>query len=82
MMDFRNTNFSISTFATNGFIQAVHQLTITKVNLHHSHVTKEIYSYAHDFCNQKVRENQHFFSCLAQNIFGFDFYSVMKGIEI
>ena len=24
--------------------------------IHHAHVTREIYSYAHKFCNKKVRE--------------------------
>ena len=38
MMNFPNSNFSISTFTMNGFIQAVHRLTTNKVNLHHSHV--------------------------------------------
>ena len=28
----------------------------TKANLHHSHITGEIYGYTHGFCNRKVRE--------------------------
>ena len=28
----------------------------TKPNLHHSHITGEIYGYTHGFCNRKVRE--------------------------
>ena len=38
MMNFPNSDFSISTFTMDGFIQALHRLTTNKVNLHHSHV--------------------------------------------
>lgn len=82
MMDFQITDFSISTFTTNGFIQAVYRLTTTKINFHHSHVTQKNHGNAKDFCNQKVRENQDFFLCLAHNIFGFDFYFIMKGTRL
>ena len=30
----------------------------SKVVLHHSHVTGEKIGFAHEFCNQKVRENK------------------------
>lgn len=32
--------------------------------------------------NTKVRENQDFFSCLAHNMFGFDFYFIMRGVKL
>ena len=32
--------------------------------IHHSHVIGEINGYAHDFCNQKLRENKNLFSYL------------------
>ena len=66
MIEFPNTNFLINTFITNGFIKAVHRLTTIKVNLDHSHVTKKIHGYARNLCNQKLRENQDFFSCLTE----------------
>lgn len=51
-----------------------------KIHLHHSHVAREIYRYAHNFCNWKVRENQLDFSCLVNNFFGFDSHFLIKGI--
>ena len=41
-----------------------------------------MYGYTHDFCNQKVGENQLDFSCIAPNYFGFDFYFMFKGIRL
>ena len=42
--------------------------------LHHSHVTGEIYGYAHTFCNEKVRENYFKIPVIAHNLFRFDFF--------
>ena len=52
--------------------------------IHHSHVTREIYGYAHNFCNKKVREmtdksGQYFF-CIFHNGFRFDITFLTKGL--
>ena len=43
---------------------------------------QKIQGYVHGFFNQKVRENQNFFSFLAHNIFGFDFHRILRGIRL
>ena len=53
-----------------------------KIHLQHSHVTGKIFGYAHDFCNEKVRENKDIFSCVAHNCFGFDVYFLLKGVRV
>ena len=52
------------------------------IHLHHSHVTGKILGYAHDFCNEKFRENKDIFSCVAHTFFGFDVYFLLKGIRV
>ena len=62
--------------------------------IHHSHITREIYGYVHNFCNKKVREmmdrnskirevadnNGKFFSCMFHNGSKFDMTFLAKGI--
>ena len=52
--------------------------------IHHSHVTREIYAYAHNFCNKKVTElnkkNGQYFSCVFHNGFRFDMMLSTKGL--
>ena len=52
--------------------------------IHHSHVTWEIYGYAHNFCNKKVRESTEksgqYFSCVFHNGFRFDMTFLSKGL--
>ena len=52
-----------------------------QVVLHHSHVTSKIIGYAHDFCNQKCRENYYTIPVMAHNQFRFDFFLFLKGIR-
>ena len=52
-----------------------------QVVLHHSHVTGKIIGYAHDFCNQKCRENYYTIPVMAHNQFRFDFFLFLKGIR-
>ena len=52
-----------------------------KVHLHHSHVTGKIFSYAHDFCNWKIRENKTEISVLPHKFFGFDAFFFIKGYQ-
>ena len=60
----------------------VHNKITMKVHLHHSHVTGEILGYAHDFCNKKIVELEKVeIPCIANNLFGFDFWYFMKGLS-
>ena len=82
MMDFPNSDFLISAFTSANFFKGLHHLTTVKLHLYHSHATGKMHVYAHDFRDLKFRENQNFFSCLAHNFFGFDFYFVLTGIRL
>ena len=50
--------------------------------IHHSHVTREIYGYVHNFCNKRVREvtykSGQYFSCIFHNGFRFDMTFLTK----
>lgn len=52
--------------------------------IHHCHITQEIYSYAHKFCNKKVREltakGWQYFSCVFHNGFRYDMTFLTKEI--
>ena len=54
--------------------------------IHHSHVTREIHGYAHNFCNKQVREltekSGQYFSCIFHNGFRFDMTFLTKGISL
>ena len=49
--------------------------------IHHSHVTGKIIGYAHDFCNEKVKENYFTIPVFAHNQFRFDVFFFLKGIK-
>ena len=50
--------------------------------IHHSHITWEIYGYAHNFCNKKVRElmekSGQYLSCVLHIGFRFDMTFLIK----
>ena len=50
--------------------------------IHHSHITGKIIGNAHNFCNQKIRENKNTISIFAHNLFSYDFFFVMKGLRL
>ena len=50
--------------------------------IHHSHITGEIIGYTHEVCNRRVRENKSNISATAHNLFGFDFFFLLKGIKV
>ena len=82
IIDFPRVKFDYETLTTYDMFVYVHRIINVKIHLHHSHVTGKILGYAHDFCNEKVRENKDVFSCVAHNFFGFDFYFLIKSIRI
>ena len=64
------------------FLESVFDLMYDKHVTHHSHITGEIIGYAHGFCNRRIRENKSNVSVIAHNLFGFDFYFLLKGIRL
>ena len=50
--------------------------------IHHSHVASKVLGYAHDFCNQKCKENYYAIPVMAHNQFRFDFFLFSKGIRL
>ena len=50
--------------------------------IHHSHITGKIIGYAHDFCNERTRENYCTIPIFAHNQFRFDFFLFLKGIRL
>ena len=49
--------------------------------VHYSHVTGNIFGYAHTFCNEKVRENYFRIPVVAHNLFRFDFFLLLKELR-
>ena len=75
-------NGEFDCLTSNKFFIHVHNQIKQKLHLHHSHITGEIYGYAHDFCNKKVIELENpEIPCIAHNLFGFDFWIFMKGFS-
>ena len=81
-MDFPQGKFDYKTLTMINFLESIHKIINVKIHLHYSHLTGKIYSYAHDFCNMKVRENQNQFSCIAHNFFRFDRFFLIKRIRL
>ena len=74
--------FDYETLTTTNLFEYIYKIINVKIHLHHSHITGKIIGYAHDFCNNKVRENNDNISCIAHNFFGFDMYFLIKGIQV
>ena len=81
-MGFPNNKFEALTIVTKNFFSNVINLMYGKIVLHHSHVAGKVKGFGHSFCNQKVPENKNYFSLLAHNLFGFDFFFVVKGFRL
>ena len=65
---------------SNKFLSNIIAIFENKITIHHSHITGKIIGYAHDFSNQKVKENYYTIPVFAHNQFRFDkkFTSVGK----
>ena len=79
MIDFPSSSFIYDTITTNNFFRNVHRLIKVKVHLHHSHTTRKILGYAHDFCNWNVRENKSEMALIVHNLVGFDIFFFITG---
>ena len=56
LLCFPRSDIEYETITTNKFFTNVHRLIRGKFHLHHSHITGEIFGYAHDFCNNACRK--------------------------
>ena len=82
LMDFPPCKFDeIETVTTRRFLSKFYKVLTSKINIHHSHVTGEIYGHAHDFCNWQVRENYTTVSLIGHNFLGFDILFMVKGFR-
>ena len=82
LMNFPENKFDkIKTVTANGFLLNLHRIINCKPHIHHSHVTNEIYGYAHDLWNWKFRENSLFIPLIGHNYLGFEVYYMVKGFR-
>ena len=72
-----NGDFQIS----KKFLSNMIAISKNKKTIHHSHVTGKIIGFAHDFCNQKCKENYYTIPVFAHNQFRFDFFLFLKIIK-
>ena len=79
LIEFPRSKFNYETITTNNFFGNVHKYIKVKIDLHHSHITGEIFGYSLDFCNWKVEESKNEILLIAQNLFGFDMFCFIKG---
>ena len=79
LIEFPRSKFNYETITTTNFFGNVHKYIKVKIDLHHSHITGEIFGYSHDFCNWKVEESKNEILLIAQNLFGFDMFYFIKG---
>ena len=49
------------------FLPNMSSIAKDKIVIHHSHATGKIISYAHGFCNQRIRENYYAIPVFAHN---------------
>ena len=80
---FPRSNIEYETIPTNKFFTNVHRLIRGKFHLHHSHITGEIFGYAHNFYNTMLVERGpceiHFYP---HNVFGFGLFYFMKAYTL
>ena len=69
-----NGDFPIS----NKFLSNMIAISKKKKTIHHSHATGKIVGFAHNFCNQKCKENYYAIPAFAHNQFRFDFFCISK----
>ena len=62
------------------FIDNIKRIMRNKTHLHHSLISGEAFGYAYSCCNKKRREKKSEISVVAQNLFRFDFFFLLKGL--
>ena len=79
LINFPASDIEYETITTNKFFINVHRLIRGKFCLHHSHITGEIFGYAHDFCNTMlIKRGKCEIPFIAHNFFGFDLFYFLK----
>ena len=76
---FPRSDIEYETITTNKFFTNVHRLIRGKFHLHHSHITGEIFGYAHDFYNTTLakRETSEI-PFITHNLLGFGLFYFLK----
>ena len=83
IFDFPGYDREVNCFVSKNFLDVVLNLMFSEIVVHHSHVSGNIIGYAHNFCNQKIKENyKQTISVFAHNLFRFDFFFVLKGLRM
>ena len=79
LFDFPPSEINYETITINKFFLNVNRLIRGKYHLHHSHITGNIFGYAHDFCNTALFEKATSeIPFIAHNFFGFDLIYFLK----
>ena len=73
-MNSPNSDLVIQNLTLQKLFESIHHIMTVKLSLHHSHITRKNYGFAHDCCKRKVTGNLSCFTYLAHNVFGFDFF--------
>lgn len=81
LIQFRTTNKVKGIPICHKFIPNIVAILDNKRCIHHSHISDDIVGYPHSFCNEKVRENYYRIPVIAQNLFCFDFFFLVKGLR-
>ena len=81
LMKFVRTNKVKGVPLSKTFIENLKGIIKNKVHVHHSHVTDEVISYTHSYCNLKVRENKSKTTVVVHNFFKFDFFFLVKRLR-
>ena len=66
---------------SNKFLSNMIAIVKNRRDIRHSHVSRKIIGYEHDFCNWKCRENYYTIPVFAHNQFRFDFFLFLKGLR-
>ena len=66
---------------SNKFLSNIIAIFENEITIHLSRVIGKIIGYAHDFRNQKVKENFYTIPVFAHNQFRFDFFLLLKGLR-
>ena len=76
---FPRSNIEYETITTNKFFTNVHRLIRGKFHLHHSHITGEIFGYAHDFYNTTLAKRETSdIPFITHNLLGFGLFYFLK----
>ena len=81
-MDFPNDEFDVKKFVSKNFFDAVLNLLYNDIVIYYPHLNGEIFGYAHDFCNQKVKESRSPILVIAHSLFKSDSFFVLKDLRL